>query len=60
MALPHYAGKQINNYEPVFLSKKEQIKKLLENDYELLSEIIIELRTEKLNKINEKIHQNKR
>ena len=61
MPLSHYI-KSSNIPDPpkyTLPQRRKRIKELLDRDYELLNEIIIELRNEKLNKINEKIHQNK-
>lgn len=62
MPLPYFSPSVSKkfNYKPVYLTKKEQIKKLLEGDLELLNEIVIELRKEKISKINEKIYKDKR
>ena len=40
--------------EEILIDKKKQVKRILENDTELLNEIVVELRTEKIEKIRKK------
>lgn len=57
MSMPYFNNINIDqlNYEPIYKNKREIIKELLENDYELLNDIVIELRKEKIELLKSKL-----